>query len=236
MAFATTYTAPTLSESAPDIRAQFIRRTYTHLAGALLAFAALEAVLLQLPISYRFAEMVLSSGFAWLALLGGVMLVGVIARGFAARAESKTLQYAGLGLYVVGQAIIFVPILLLAQIQAGDNSLIYQAAAITGTLFVGLTGVVFITRTDFSFMRSILMVGGFVALGIIACGLLFGFSMGTWFSGAMILLAAGFILYDTSNVLHHYHPEQYVGASLELFASITLLLWYVLRLVMSSDD
>jgi FtsH-binding integral membrane protein len=48
----------------------------------------------------------------------------------------------------------------------------------------------------------------------------------------MILLASGYILYDTSNVLHHYRTDQYVAASLALFAAVALLFWYVLRLLM----
>ena len=53
---------------------------------------------------------------------------------------------------------------------------------------------------------------------------------------AMVGLAGGAILYDTSNVLHHYPQDRYVGASLALFASVALMLWYVLRLFMASDD
>ena len=54
----------------------------------------------------------------------------------------------------------------------------------------------------------------------------------------MIALACGYILYDTSNVLHHYHTSQYVAASLALFASVVLLFWYVLRIMLmfASDD
>ena len=53
------------------------------------------------------------------------------------------------------------------------------------------------------------------------------------FSAAMIVFACGWILYDTSNVLHHYRIGQHVAASLALFASVALLFWYVLRLVMA---
>ena len=50
---------------------------------------------------------------------------------------------------------------------------------------------------------------------------------------AMIVLACGYILYDTSNILLHYRVGQHVAASLALFASVALLFWYVLQLVMS---
>ena len=117
--------------------------------------------------------------------------------------------------------------------MGGD--VISSAATMTLLLFGGLTATVFMTKKDFSFMRTALTVGGFVAIGMIVCGMIFGFQLGMWFSVAMIVFACGAILYDTSNVMHHYHESQYVGASLELFASVALLFWYVLRLFMSRD-
>ncbi len=92
------------------------------------------------------------------------------------------------------------------------------------------------TRKDFSFLRGVLMWGGVVAMLAIVGGILFGFELGTWFSVAMIGFAGAAILYDTSNVLHHFPEDRYVGAALQLFASVALMFWYVLRLFMSSDD
>jgi FtsH-binding integral membrane protein len=71
-------------------------------------------------------------------------------------------------------------------------------------------------------------------MGVILCAMLFGFSLGLWFSLAMIVLAAGAILYNTSNVLLHYRLDQHVAASLSLFASVALLFWYVLLALMQS--
>ena len=67
------------------------------------------------------------------------------------------------------------------------------------------------------------------------CSILFGFNLGNLFAGVMIALAAAYILYYTSNVLHHYRLDQYVAASLALFAAVALLFWYVLQLFMSRD-
>ena len=79
------------------------------------------------------------------------------------------------------------------------------------------------------------MFGGFAALGLIACGIIFNFELGAMFTYAMIAFACAYILYDTSNVMLHYRTSQYVAASLALFASVALLFWYVLRLFMSRD-
>ena len=228
------YPVYSLADSAPSVRASFIRKTYAHLALALLAFAGVEWYLLQLNISYELTDKVLSLPYGWIGVLGAFMLVGWFARSFA-HSQSKPKQYAGLLLYVVMQAIIFVPVMIMAMAYSGVG-IIAEAAMMTGVLFAGLTATVFITRKDFSFLKSFLTMGGIIALGLIVIATLFEITLGTWFSLAMIVFAAGAILYDTSKVLNEYGEDQYVGASLELFASVALLLWYILRLLMTLRD
>jgi FtsH-binding integral membrane protein len=80
------------------------------------------------------------------------------------------------------------------------------------------------------------MLAGIAAMGFIFCSMLFGFNLGTIFTVAMIVFACGYILYYTSNVLHHYRIGQHVAASLALFAAVALLLYYVVMLVMGSRD
>jgi FtsH-binding integral membrane protein len=101
--------------------------------------------------------------------------------------------------------------------------------------FLGLTAVAFVTRKDFSFLGGLLRWGFVVALGLIVAGVLFGFHLGTWFSVAMVAFAGGAVLYDTSNVLHHFEEDRYVAGALELFASMALMFWYILRLFISRD-
>ena len=108
-----------------------------------------------------------------------------------------------------------------------------QAAIVTGLLFAGLTVIAFTTKKDFSFMRGILIIGGFVALGLIAASMIFGFSLGLVFAGAMILLMGISILYNTSQIMFHYRTDQHVAASLGLFASLATLFYYVLYFLMS---
>jgi len=219
------------AEALPADRALFIRRVYGHLAAAIALFIFVEVIVLHTPLSYRMVQFLAEGGkFGWLLFLGGFILLGWLARGLASKTESVPLQYTGLGLYIVAEALIFAPLLLIASIFAPDT--ILMAAMLTSLLFVGLSVAVFTTRKDFSFLGSILSIGGIVALGVIVGGAIFGFTLGLFFSGAMVLLACGAILYDTSNVLHHYPTHQYVGASLELFASIALLFWYILNILL----
>jgi FtsH-binding integral membrane protein len=77
--------------------------------------------------------------------------------------------------------------------------------------------------------------GGILALIGIVASVIFGWHLGTWFSVAMIGFAGAAVLYDTSNIMHHYPEDKYVAASMALFASIALMFWYVLRLFMSRD-
>ena len=224
----------TVAQASAGERTAFIRRTYAHLAGAIGLFALLEALLLNSPLAPRMMELLAGSRYSWLIVLGAFMGVGYIADKWARSATSPGMQYAGLGLYVLAQAIIFLPLLYIAAFMV-DAPVIKPAALLTLTLFAGLTGTVFITRKDFSFLRTGLMMGGFVALGLIVASILFGFHLGTIFSVVMVGLAGGYILYYTSNVLHHYRTDQHVAASLALFAAVALMFWYILRLFMSRD-
>ena len=210
-------------------RGRFISRTYNHLFVAIAAFTLIEVFLFKTGLAEKITQTLL--GVSWLFVLGGFMVLSWLATRAAHTATSKAAQYAALAGYVVGQAIIFVPLLYIANTRAPGA--ITSAAAVTFVAFVGLTLVVYFTRKDFSFLRSLLMWGGIIALVLIGAGAIFGFQLGTFFSVAMVALAGGAILYDTSNVLHHYPEDRYVAAALQLFASVALMLWYVLRLFMS---
>jgi FtsH-binding integral membrane protein len=216
-------------------RASFIRKTYLHLAGAVLAFMALEYVLLNQPWAEDLTRMMMGSRFGWLLVLGGFMGVSYIANAWASSSTSVPTQYLGLGLYVVAEAVIFVPLLYVAHLygqEAGVN-IIQTAGILTAIVFGGLTAIVFLTGADFSFLRTALMLGGWVALGVIVFSMFAGFNLGILFIAALLLLAGGYILYDTSNVLHHYQIGQHVAASLALFAAVALMFWYMVQLVMS---
>ena len=219
------------AQATPQARVDFIRRTYLHLAGAILLFAVLEYYLIQSPLAPMMLKFIGNSRYGWLMILGGFIVTGWLARSLAHRATSPGVQYLGLLLYVVFEAIIFVPILFIAAFMT-DPMVLPTAAIMTGVLFAGLTFTAFTCGKDFSFLRGILSIGGFGALGLIVCGALFGLQLGTWFSVAMIVLAGGAILYDTSKIMRTYPTDRHVAASLELFASVALMFWYVLRLLM----
>ncbi len=211
-------------------KAEFYKKTYLHVALAILAFILVESALLY-TVPESIIEWMLGGRFIWLFIIG-LFWLGSTLSDRMAFSPSRDQQYLGLGLYVLLEAVIFLPLLYIASVYAGGE-LIMQAALITLFMFSGLTAVVFFTSTDFSFLRTVLVVGGFVALGIIVVGAIFGYNLGLWFSVGMVVLASASILYQTSQIKDHYGTEQYVGAALQLFASVMLLFWYVLRILMS---
>ena len=225
---------PFAIDASLDERATFIRKTYLHLAGAIALFAGLEAVFLTND-ALKFSMVRLIGGNWWIALLA-YMGVSWMASRWASSGATPALQYAGLGLYAVAEALIFVPLLAITTAMSPD--IVPAAAVITLVIFGGLTGIVFVTKTDFSFMGRALSLLSFGALAVALAGMLFGFSLGVFFAGGMVALMAGWILYDTSNILHHYRTDQPAAAALALFSSLSTLFWYVIRLLMvtQSDD
>ena len=231
-------TGQIVANAAESERANFIKRTYVHLAGAIAAFAVIETLLIKSGVALSFMGMLSGSKWSWLIVLGAFMLVSTVANNWAHSGVSREKQYMGLGLFVVAEAIIFMPLIYMALMRAPDGTLLQNAAIVTGALVAGLTFTAFSTKINFSFMGRFLMIGGFVAMGLILASIMFGFSMGLWFSGGMILFAAASVLYSTSNIIHEYHTEQHVAASLSLFSSVGLLFWYILQFMMSmgGDD
>ena len=245
-------------------RVTFLRKTYAHLGGALVAFALFTAILLRgMPdVSWGFSKWALQGRWTWLAVLGMFMVVGWVAERLARSESSRGLQYAGLGIFVLAESILLQPMLWLVMIKFGDDStravlfssvehggsvgtavmsglagkVILESVIITLVIFLGLTATVFITKKDFSFMRGALAICTFAALGVIIASLMFGFQLGAIFSGIMILLMAGYILYQTSLVMSYFPPTGYVAASLMLFSTVATLFWYVLRLMMELNS
>ena len=222
-----------VAQLSEERKAVFIKKTYANVAVAVLTFLLLETFLLQSEFLVNLT-LSMSGGYQWLLLLGGFMVVTNYSERMAMNASDKMTQYLALGLYVLAEAIIFVPLLTIAMHYMAETgvNVLSQAAIVTLSLFAGLSAIALLSKKDFSFLKSGLTAGFFIALGLIIAGTIFGFNLGLWFSVAIVVLSAGSILYQTSNMVHKYHEEQYVAASLGLFASLMLMFWYVLRIFM----
>lgn len=212
-------------------KAEFYKKTYLHVALAIVAFIAVETILLKV-VPAEMIYMMVGQRYSWLLVLGVFWLASFLATKWSL-AQSRSTQYFGLGVYVLLQAIIFLPMMYMAMAYTGGGEVIFQAATLTVAMFSGISFIAFTSKKDFSFLRNIIAIGGFIALGLIVAGMIFGFNLGLWFSVGMVILASATILYQTSKLKDAYSTDQYVGASLQLFASIMLLFWYILRILMS---
>jgi uncharacterized protein len=212
-------------------RSRFINRTYGHLTAAIFAFAAIEIALFKTGLAEPIAKAV---GGNFMIVMLAFMGISWVASSIAHRSVSKGAQYLALAGFVVMEAIIFVPMLYIAERTVPGA--ISNAAAVTFVGFGVLTAIVFVTGKDFSFLGGMIKWGFAIALIAIVGSLFFSWQLGNLFSVAMVGLAGASILYSTSNVLHHYPEDRFVAASLELFSGVALMLWYVLRIFMSGSD
>jgi FtsH-binding integral membrane protein len=221
-------------------RVAFIRRTYAHLGGAVLAFVGLTAGLIATGMAEQIIrDVFLANRLSWLLLM--VLFIGgsFAAQAMARARSSVGTQYAGLALYVLLYTLLFLPILTIAsdpKYGIGSPELPLQAGVVTLAVFGGLTVAVFTSKKDFSFMGPILWIGSLLALGVIIAAIIGGFSLGLVFCSLMVALFAGFIIYDTSNVIHRYGTDEHVAASMALFGSFAMLFYYILRIFMIARD
>jgi FtsH-binding integral membrane protein len=222
--------SPTVAAEAPVAeRAAFLQRTYSLLLLGIFGFAfTLWAAGNLAPV--RDVAVQLWRGGPWVLLIAtfaGAWLVQANAR----RYPLNLLLYFA---YVFLFGLLLAPIVLYAAGEAPQT--LTQAAIVTALVFTGLTAYVFTSRRDFSFLGGALAIGFFALLGIALGGWLFGFTVGLWFSVAAVVLFAGYVLYDTSQVLHHYRTDMAVAAAAVLFVDVVLLFKHLLILFLNNRD
>ena len=122
--------------------------------------------------------------------------------------------------------------------SAGGMGILFNATAGTAITFFALSAYAITSGRDFTFMRGFLMTGLIVCLLAIVASFFFqvpGLQLAI--SGALILLAAGFILFDTSNIVRGGETN-YVMATVSLYINIYMLFSNLLAImgVMGNDD
>ncbi|HZJ66611.1 MAG TPA: Bax inhibitor-1 family protein [Kofleriaceae bacterium] len=223
-------------------RVAFLRKTYGLLGGALVAWAGLTYVIFRYATEFSFSwsKWALSGRFNWFIVIALFMATGWVAEKLARSGASRGVQLLGLGIEVGAWSMLLQPILWVLFLKfAGTNTdplkILGEAVVITMAIFIGLTATVFLTKKDFSFMRGALAIGTFAALGVILASMIFGFQLGAVFCGAMILLMAGYILFQTSIIMKEFPPTHHVAAALLLFGTVATLFWYVLQFLMEMN-
>ena len=222
-------------------RAAFFRRTYGLVAIGFAAFAALLAIFfvgfdqrsgIAFAVFAGLGSMISSLG-GWSILLVMLAFWGAttVAQSLAFNRSSRGTQYAGLGLYVVLEALIFIPLIgyVILSTKGNASSVLLPAGIVTGGMIAGLTALVFMTNLDFSFLKVAIILGSFAAIAIVIVAAIAGLSLGAWFSIAMIVLMATVILYQTNEIKNTLETDQHVAAAFILFSSFVTLLFYVIR-------
>ena len=232
------------ADAPENARVAFIRRTYLHLVGSVALLCGIEALLLQALKTdggRAFLGQWFGNPVSLLVILGLFIAGGFLARVLARAEMPPVVKYLGLFMYICLEAIFLLPILYVATTRFGMG-IVNQAAVLTLITFGGLSLTVFLTKKDFSFLGYGLMLASWLLLGLIVVAIVMpllggpSVNLGMWFSFLVIALAAGYILYDTSNILHHYRTDEHVAASLELLADVVLLFYHILRVLMLTRD
>ena len=118
--------------------------------------------------------------------------------------------------------------------QPNGGLLVLEALILTATVFVSLTAYVMLSKKDFSFLGGGLFAGLIIIIMWSFLSPLMGFSAGGLspvFSLVCALLFCGYILYDTSLILHHFGPDDYIVAAVQLYLDIINLFLYLLELL-----
>lgn len=111
--------------------------------------------------------------------------------------------------------------------------IVLQALMLTAAVFLGLTSYAFVTKKDFSFLGAGLFAGLIVLIFWSILNMFFDFGLGgrMIFSLVGSLIFSGYILYDTSMIMHYYGPDDYIMAAIQLYLDIINLFLYLLELL-----
>ncbi len=200
-----------------------LRNTYALLGMTLLFSAAMAAVTMAMNLGHGAALAMMIGGF--------IMLFVVNKMADSSKGIIAIFIFTGLLGGSLG------PMLNNYMQLANGSSLIMQALGGTAVVFFSLSAYVLTTRKDFSFMGGFLMVGMVVAL-IASIALIFFHAPVAQMalSAAIVLLMSGFILFDTSRIIHGGETN-YIRATVSLYLNIYNLFVHLLALLgMGSDD
>jgi len=229
--------APPAAFAVASERAAFLKRVYGYLFLAILGFAVTLWATAHVAIVNGWAmamgRAIYGSSMGWLLYMG-IFIGGSMA--VHAVAEKKPLGAIAFGAWAFLLALLISPIVLMINGMEDGATIISQASGLTALIFGGLTVYVLYTGSDFSWLRGLLTMACFALLGVGILGWLMGFSIGLWYSVAIVVLFAGYILYNTSQILHRFPTTMAMSAAIILFTDVVLLFKHILIILLSSRD
>lgn len=221
------------ADAALSERLAFLRRVYVHVFASLLALAGLEYLYMTTSIGTMIFGLF---GQMWWAAMLGFMVVCWVAQRLAYSGATPAVQYVGLATYVVVESIFVAPAVLFAM--RFNPNLIGQAAFLTILITGALTLYVVLSRQDFSFLRNGLFLAGIALFALGLGSAIFGYSLGLLFSAGVVTLMCGYILYETSLIMHHLPTTAHVAGALMIFGSMSELFKHLIWLLsaLNNDD
>jgi modulator of FtsH protease len=201
-------------------RMAFVRKVYALFLGGI--FCAMAGVAVSIVTGLYIAVV----QYYWLAL---ILLIGAVI-GVGALRRVKGVNLVALFAFTFLEGVLISPLILFTL---GRSPLTLLAAgALTVATFGGLTAYTFVTRKDFSFLGGFLFTGLIVILVASLIGIFVGSSIFSLaISSGAVLLFAGYILYDTSNIMHNLPTDEYVAGALSLFLDFFGLFIHLLNIL-----
>lgn len=193
-----------------------LRNTYSLLSMTLIFSAIMAFIGITMQISH---------GTGLISTIVGIAMLWFVLPRTANSASGIPVIFAVTGLLGLGLA----P--MLSHYLAVNPSIVMTALGGTGVIFLGLSGYALTTRKDFSFMAGFLMVGMFVVLGAALLNIFLGMpALFLAVNAVVIMIMSGFILYETSNIIHGGETN-YIMATASLFLSLINLFQALLHLL-----
>ncbi|MEK6289472.1 MAG: Bax inhibitor-1/YccA family protein [Acidobacteriota bacterium] len=203
-------------------RVAFIRKVYA------LFFAAILFAVGGVLLGFAFPPlMTVAIEHPWIMLF---LMIGGVMGAQAVRHVPGVNLFALFG-FTTLTGVIISPLLYIVS-QSNPDSIL-QAGGLTVGIFGGLTAYVFVSNRDFSFLRGMVTVGLIVVVLAGLFNVLFVGSLGLGFALAVatLLLFAGFVLYDTSNIIRRYPTNEYVAGALALYLDALNIFLALLRIL-----
>lgn len=218
-----------------DVRLTYVRRMYGYLMVGIGSLVAIEVLLFATGLGHAFADRIIAWDYlGWPLVLGGYTLLTWIATSFAEGPDEHGTHRIAYAMLIAAEVLLLTPVLGLAFALPELQGTVGQAAAISTLGFIGLSGIAITSARDFTFLGSVVRWAAVVGVLLIVVALFVGFTLAAWFSVAMIAVAGGAILWETQQVLRTHYEGTEFAAAMKLFSSVTLLFWYVLRLLMAA--
>lgn len=212
------------------IKADFVRKVYALLATEILYTAAICAVFcFYAPLRHASINFLLEHTTVFKYSLIFSMMASICALTKNKNKYPLNLFFTAIFCSLMG---VNIGVICAVYQETGNGALIVEAVAITAAIFLSLTAYCWISKNNFSFMGGFLFVALFanifVGFGAIITGSTLVACLYQVFG---VLIFVGYVLYDTSNIIHKYGPDDYIIASIELYLDIINLFLYILSLL-----